>query len=306
MHTVHEEGPEPGDPAGHQRDIHLVLFHGLASSPKEFGLLQHALRRQGVRLHAPSIRGFCAESLDTWPAWQDWVEEAEACARGIVAAHPKGVFVLGGLCTGALLAQAVASRQRVAQVTGLALLSPLFAYDGWGLPWWYGLRRIAYATGTTDLFSMKEREPFGLKNERMRRLVRQQLRDGETSVVGPATIPLACVRESERLSRHVLALLPALDLPVLVQHAREDEICSLDSVRRALATVHDRRVRLEVIEDSYHMITADNQRATVASNLADFALAACSLPPRPVPPCPDAAFRDVMSRLAQAVPLSSR
>lgn len=304
MRSFHDTSSGPPAPAAPRRDIHLILFHGLASSPKEFGLLVQPLRRQGVRLHTPAVRGFCAGQLDTWPSWEDWVEEAEACARAIVAENPNDVFVLGGLCTGAMLALAVSERRRVARVGGLALLSPLFAYDGWGLPWWYRLRRIAYATGITDFFSMKEREPFGLKNERMRRLVRQQLNEGEATVVGPASVPLACVRESERLSRHVMQLLPGLQLPMLVQHAREDEICSLASVRRALALVRNARVRLEVIEDSYHMITADNQRATVASQLADFAIALGGLPIQDLSTGVDDALHVVMSRIRQFASVS--
>ena len=38
----------------------LVLFHGLASTPREFGFLTHPLRRHGVRLVAPEVPGYSA------------------------------------------------------------------------------------------------------------------------------------------------------------------------------------------------------------------------------------------------------
>ena len=266
------------DPAWLGRPSRLVLFHGLASSPREFGFLTHPLRRHGVRLVAPEVPGYSAGMLAGGAAWQDWVEAAGRCLDALEAdsAEP---YVLGGLCTGAMLALAVAARRPRAGLRGFALLSPLFAYDGWALPWWYALRPIAYATGLTPLFSMREREPYGLRNERMRQLIRQQMAAGETSLVGPGSVPLAVVRESERLSAHVRTLLPGLAHPVQVQHAREDEICRLSSVRRELARVPTGLLSLHVAENSYHMITADNDRHLVADRLSAFlqGLDACTL-----------------------------
>jgi len=251
------------------RPTRLVLFHGLASSPKEFGFLTHPLRRHGVRLQAPEVPGYSAGLLDDAAAWRDWVRAGGRCLDELEAESPEP-YVLGGLCTGAMLALAVAGERPRPGLRGFALLSPLFAYDGWALPWWYALRPVAYATGITRLFSMREREPYGLRNERMRALIRAQIAAGETSLAGPDSVPLAVVRESERLSAHVRTLLPELAHPVQVQHAREDEICQLASVRRALAGVPTGLLSLHVLENSYHMITADNDRHVVADRLSAF------------------------------------
>jgi carboxylesterase len=266
------------DPTWHGRPSRLVLFHGLASSPKEFGFLTHPLRRHGVRLQAPQVPGYSAGTLAGTAQWASWVSAAGRCLDELAEASPEP-FVLGGLCTGAMLALAVAARRPLPGLRGFALLSPLFAYDGWALPWWYALRRVAYATGLTRWFSMIEREPYGLRNERMRQLIRQQLAAGETSLVGPARVPLQVVRESERMSAHVRTLLPGLVHPMQVQHARDDEICRLASVRRELARVPTGLLSLHVLENSYHMITADNDRHLVADRLSAFmqGLDACTL-----------------------------
>ncbi len=257
------------DPSWQGRPGRLVLFHGLASSPKEFGFLTHPLRRHGVRLQAPQVPGYSAGTMAGSARWQAWVAAAGRCLDELNAESPEP-FVLGGLCTGAMLALALAARRPLPGLRGFALLSPLFAYDGWALPWWYALRPIAYATGVAGLFAMREREPYGLRNERMRALVRQQMADGSTSLVGPAEVALPVVRESERLSAHVRGLLPDLAHPVQVQHAREDEICRLSSVRHALARVPTGLLSLHVLENSYHMITADNDRHLVADRLSAF------------------------------------
>ena len=265
------------------RPSRLVLFHGLASTPKEFGFLTHPLRRHGVRLQALHVPGYSAGMLAGTARWQDWVEAAGRALDELDTESP-APFVLGGLCTGAMLALAVAARRSRPGLRGLALLSPLFAYDGWGLPWWYALRPVAYVTGLTRFFAMREREPYGLRNERMRALVRQQTSAGETSLVGPGQVSLAVVRESERLSAHVRTLLPDLAHPVQVQHAREDEICSLSSVRKALSGVPTGLLSLHVLENSYHMVTADNDRHLVADRLSAFiqGLDACSLDNAPL------------------------
>lgn len=249
--------------------MRLILFHGLASTPKEFGLLVHPLRRLGVDLQAPEIPGYSHSSLSETPRWLDWVDAAADWldARAGPAGSP---VVIGGMCTGAMLALAVARRPTRVPVRGLALLSPLFAYDGWALPWWYRLRHLAYALRLDGLLAMQERPPYGLKNERMRDWVRQQLQAGGATLVGPASVPLRVIRESERLSRHALEALGFLHLPTSVLHAREDEICSLRSVEAALATAGPTAPQLQVLEDSYHMISADNDRQQVAETLAAF------------------------------------
>ena len=276
------------DPTWQGRPTRVVLFHGLASSPKEFGFVTHPLRRHGVRLHAPEVPGYSAGLLDDSARWQDWVAAAGRCLDQLEAESPEP-YVLGGLCTGAMLALAIAAQRPRPGLRGFALLSPLFAYDGWALPWWYGLRSVAYVTGITRLFAMREREPYGLRNERMRQVIRAQIAAGETSLVGPASVPLRVVRESERLSAHARTLLPGLAHPVQVQHARDDEICRLASVRGAIARVPTGLLSLHVLENSYHMITADNDRHVVADRLSAF------LQGLDAAPCASAAFASANS-----------
>ncbi len=258
--------PHKPQPAAAHR---LVLLHGLASTPKEFGMMVHPLRRLGVKLVTPEVPLYSYGSLAEAPRWQDWVASATECVEAAVGSSPEP-YVLGGLCTGAMLALAVAATRPLPGLRGLALLSPLFSYDGWALPWWYRMRHLAYWMHLERHFSMRERAPYGLKNERMRQLVRSQLQTEQATLVGPAQVSLQVVRESERLSHHVVSGLSRQTLPMLALHARADEICSLQSMQQVLGRVPPQQLRLSVLEDSYHMITADNDRQRVAAELADF------------------------------------
>jgi len=250
----------------------LLLLHGLASTPKEFSLLLHPLRRLGIQLECPSIPGYSHGMFAPQARWTDWVDAATETVQDILSdGEPT---LLGGLCSGAMLALSVADRLPRAPLRGLTLLSPLVAYNGWGLPWWYRLRYIAYGLGISPWFAMSEREPYGLKNERLRQWVRSQMEGQggeEATLVGPASVPLNVVRESERMSRHARGVLAGQHRPLLVIHAREDEICQLDTVRKTFDRSRAGPVSLEVLENSYHMVSADNDRQQVAELITEFA-----------------------------------
>jgi len=68
----------------------------------------------------------------------------------------------------------------------------------------------------------------------------------------------------------VRARLKDLHCPLLVMHAREDEITRLESVQRLFDALPTRDKELAVLENSYHMVTIDNDRQEVASLLAQF------------------------------------
>ncbi|MDY0745817.1 alpha/beta fold hydrolase [Paucibacter sp. R3-3] len=248
----------------------LILLHGLASTPKEFSLLLHPLRRLGLQLECPTVPGYSHGMLATRARWTDWVDAATESVSKLLADDGEPAL-LGGLCSGAMLALAAAGRLPRAPLRGLVLLSPLIAYNGWGLPWWYRLRYLAYGLGIAPWFSMSEREPYGLKNERMRQWVRAQMEGEEATLVGPASVPLNIVRESEGLSRHARRLLSEQQRPLLMVHAREDEICRLDTVRKTVGGLRPGIASLEVLENSYHMVSADNDRQRVGELIAGFA-----------------------------------
>lgn len=247
---------------------HVVLLHGLLSSPQEFGLIALTLRNRGLDLVVPEIAGYTAGDRRQPRRWQQWLTAAEAA---IDAAVPSGQpMILGGLCSGGLLAAAAALRGG-RQVQGLVLMSPTFAYDGWAQNHWRHWRGLGYALGLARWISIAEREPFGVKNPKVRRWIARQMHERAQSAAGPARLPLWGIREVESLARHVRDGLTALQVPALVLHAREDEICTLNSVQRSLAGAAPGRVELQVMDDSYHMITMDNDRHRVMDALTGFA-----------------------------------
>lgn len=245
----------------------LVLIHGLLSTPQEFALLAHPLRRGGVECIALRIPAFTEHSRRHPNTWRDWVESA---AREIEKQVPEGrPIVLGGLCIGGVLAATLALLEP-RRFRKLVMLSPTFDYDGWGLSRWTRWRHLGYALGLSRWIGVRERPPYGIKNAKIRARIVAQMQSDDISNIGPAMLPLWAIREGERMMAWVKPRLEQLQLPTLVMHARHDEICQLSSVESLMQGIGATNKHLVVLENSYHMITIDNDRTKVAHELAAF------------------------------------
>ena len=244
----------------------LVLIHGLFSSPLEFGLMSQVLRSRGVVYDYLDVPGYTLADRRRQSSWREWLA---AASKALDARYGAGEpIILGGLCVGGALAAALAAEPRRQSVHGVAMLSPTFDLDGWSLTRWRHLRRVGYALGLDRWITIAEREPFGIKNPKIRKWVMRELAVCDLSSVGPARLPLWGLRESERLHADLRPSLARLPAPLAVLHARDDEITSVASVERWVGALGS-AARLIVLEHSYHMITVDNDRQRVAHELAD-------------------------------------
>ena len=249
----------------------LVLIHGLHSSPREFSLLERVLTSRQVEFECLEIPGYTVGAAAPRLDWRDWVHSAKAALNARYASTE--ALVLAGLCVGGAIAASLARDDD--RICGLVMMSPTFAYDGWSITRWMKLRAIAYRTGIDRWISVREREPYGIKDPKMRRRVQEELAGGELSSIGPMRLPLRAIRETERLYAASVSWLSGLRIPLLVMHARDDEISTVSSVRHVVGRCGP-LARLMILEDSFHMITIDKDRQRVAHALADFIGAPCA------------------------------
>ena len=98
----------------------------------------------------------------------------------------------------------------------------------------------------------------------------EELKTQRQSAIGPAKLPLWAIHEAEKLMAHVRANLGLLEQRTLIIHSRHDELSSLRGVEAIFREIGASAKRMVVLEDSYHMITIDNERATVARELISF------------------------------------
>lgn len=248
----------------------VLLIHGLQSSPVELLPLAKRLQQAGYTVHMPHIAGYGFEHGDTPRSvtrWQDW--HAKALAEFHLLKKQYKSVALGGLCIGGTLSLSIAA-ELGDEVAALTLLSTTLWYDGWAMPWYRPLRYLGYVWPIRYWYTYKEREPFGLKNEQLRRWVAREMAHKDASMVGASRLNMPAIQEAERLIASVKKSLPRVTAPAIIIHAEEDEVTSPRSARYIAQHIGANTVESVMLHNSYHMITVDNEREQVAADTIRF------------------------------------
>ena len=245
----------------------VFLIHGLGGTQYDLGSMHKRLKNAGFVTHSLTLPGHGTDPADlAGVAAEDWIEAVIAKYREIRDQHPK-LHVMG-MCMGALLASVVAQREKHAK-GNLVMLAPPVFIDGWATPWYRALRPLLYVVpGVGRTMKIEEEDPFGIKNEQLRAIVKAKFERGENFHY--KWVPLECIRQVDRLRAIVMKSAKEIRCPTLVVHAREDELTSLRSANFIVEQVGGGRARMVVLEDSYHMICVDNDRDQVANSVLEF------------------------------------
>jgi carboxylesterase len=247
-----------------------MLIHGLQSSPAELLPLAKRLNQAGYTVYMPHISGYGFIHGDTPRSvthWQEWHAIALAEFRTLKGMY-KSVAV-GGLCIGGTLSLSIAA-ELGDEVAALTLLSTTLWYDGWAMPWYRPLRYIGYLWPICYWYTYKESEPFGLKNQQLRRWVAREMAHKDASMVGASRLNLPAIQEAERMIASVKKSLPRITAPAIVIHAVEDEVASPRSASYIAENIGSKIVESVMLHNSYHMITVDNDREQVAADTIRF------------------------------------
>ncbi|MFC0696272.1 alpha/beta hydrolase [Paraburkholderia humisilvae] len=240
------------------------MLHGLSSSPLELRYLARYLRNEGFTVYAPFIEGYSAASGEL--PMERWVE-ASVHSFDMLAARYECVSVCG-LSIGAALALRLINERPGAQA--LVLLSLTLAYDGWAIPWYRFLLDWAYFTPMRRRYRYREGEPFGIRNKALRKKIAREMRRNKFSEVGPSTISLPALHQALRLSRAARKDVASVRNDTLVIHAIDDETSSPRNALFVIERIGANFLRTLWLDDSYHMITSDNEREMVARETALF------------------------------------
>jgi carboxylesterase len=228
------------------------------------------LHQAGFTVYGMQLAGHCGSEADLLATrWRDWYRTVDAAATELLA-EVDHLFV-AGLSMGALLALELAI-ERPADVTGLGLYGTTFRYDGWAIP---AIARLSFmlplvcALGVGRKRTFMEAFPYGIKNERMRNRIVGSMLAGDSDAGGLPGNPWPSLAEFVRLSRHVRRRLDRVRAPCQIIHSSHDDIASLSNV-----AVIERRVSAPLekvlLDDSYHMVTVDQQRDVVVDRSTHF------------------------------------
>jgi carboxylesterase len=247
--------------------VGVLLIHGLGGTPTELRFVAHALARSGHTVYCCELAGHCGtpEELrrSTWREWYATVEEA----HDTLLEHCDTI-IAGGLSMGGILALHLAQK-RPTTVHGLLLYAPTLVLNGWSMPWYsWALPWVRKLPRGFD-FDLAEREPYGLKDERVRALVLNSMQSGDSGQAGVFNTPLRSFGQFNQLVAVVKRELSDVRQPALIVHPRNDDMASLKNalyLQEHLGGLVDS----VVLNDSYHMVTLDQQRQVVADRSVDF------------------------------------
>jgi len=246
----------------------FLLIHGLGGTPMELRYVAQGLTRAGYTVHVPQLAGHCgtAEELQA-TSWQHWYESVEE-EHYLLREHCSTI-VVGGLSMGAILALHHAARHPD-DVSALALYAPSLWLDGWGVPWYSHFFRLITQKWLAQMIPFAERHPWGIKDLRIRALVEQAIKSGDSSQAGIAALPGSLMLELRWLVQRVKQEVAQICQPTLIVHPREDDRASLRNVRFLQGNLGG-PTQTVVLDDSYHIVTVDRQRELVVQRTLDFA-----------------------------------
>ena len=245
----------------------VLLIHGLGGTPVELRFIAQALARAGHTTYCCQLTGHCGTPEELRRStWREWCGSVEA-AHDRLKDHCD-IILAGGLSMGGILALHLA-QNRPDGVHGLLLYAPTLRLDGWSMPWYSRPLHYVRPMPIRLEFDLAEHEPFGLKDERVRALVASTMQSGDAGQAGVFSTPMRSFANFNALVAVVKRSLDRIVQPALIVHPRADDIASLKNAQY-LQTHLGGLVDTLVLDDSYHMVTLDQQRHIVVERTASF------------------------------------
>ncbi len=245
----------------------VLLVHGVTGSPIEMKYIAKHLHRAGYTVYAPLLAGHGVDMATLRRSrWEDWYHSlAQNCDwfKGEV-----DQVVMAGVCVGGLLGLRLAHHDPA--IKAATIYSPLLEYDGWNAPrhYRYGFISVPIAVhlGFSRFIALKERPPFGIKSDRIRRLL-AETPDGIRGTL-PA-FPVDTLHQNLRLFAEMEKLLSKIITPTLLVHATEDDLGSPNNalhIQKKLAGPCE----IEWLHNSYHMVHVDQEHRIASERTRTF------------------------------------
>jgi carboxylesterase len=245
----------------------FLLVHGLSGTPTELHFLAQKLEKEGHTVYCPLLDGHGGGSRTLRASrWQDWYASVERAHEKLQSVCE--TVIVGGSSAGGILSLILASR-RPDQVSGLLLYAPTLRLDGWAIPRSFSLFKLVTQRWLARYFHFSDVEPYGIKDERVRKLAFAAMQTGSDGAQPMIGFPGTTVLEFRWLTREACRVMSKVRTPTLIVHPRYDDFSHLDG---ALLIQQRLRSRVEtlVLDDSYHLVALDRQRDLVVDRTLRF------------------------------------
>lgn len=244
----------------------VLLLHGLGGSPAEMSYLKRKLSAKGYYVETPLLPGHCTcyKDLNNY-TWQDFADVAYEKFEELYEKYE--TVSVAGLCLGAVLTLAIGIRYGD-KVKALCPISATLNFDGWGLPKATPFMSLARFTPLYYTYELKEGEPYGVKDEKMRRYIRKAM--SGNSHVHYSKTPFKSFWEMHKLNKYVKKNMHKITAPICAIHPLEDEVSSIKSLEDIRSRIKSDKFKSIILHDSYHLATIDRERALVANTVSSF------------------------------------
>jgi len=252
----------------------VVLVHGLTGTPNEMRHLAFTLNKKGYSVVCPRLanHGQPLRILKR-TRWEEFYESLRTVF--LKAAETGDRVYVAGLSMSALFVLLLAE-EFGEQLSGGVCYAPTLFFDGWNVPWYNRLLPLAKFTPFEYSIYFREDPPYGIKNERMRAMVHRYFSKAKIedidgiSKFGYAFFPIALFRQLRLLADRIVPMLGKVTTPMLLVHPEQDDTASLRNSQMIFDGISSPVKKLVVLKDSYHVITADQERDLVAQETLKF------------------------------------
>ena len=250
------------------------LIHGLTGTAKEMGSIGVRLNREGFSVASPMMLGH-NQSLSVLKRVR-WQELYAGIKKEFLKyeSEYKNIFV-GGLSFGALIAILLAY-EFPKKVRAINCFSPTLFFDGWNTPKAKILLPLVFNTPLKYYVYLKEEYPYGIKNERLRSKVESFYKASglfdysKVHLYGYPVIPVSNMHQNRLLAKYIGKVLPLINTPIQILQAKEDDITSPKNSYFIYDHIGSKDKKVILLEDSYHIIIADQEREKVAQETISF------------------------------------
>lgn len=253
----------------------VILIHGLTGTPNEMKSLANFLYKKGYSVVCPTL-AYHGDPLDVikHAKWQDFYGSVrDLLVKGELADFKGDIFV-SGLSMGALLSLNIA-HEFPDRIKAVSCLAPTLFYDGWNTPWSKLFMPLA-RTPLRYIFYFKEDPPYGIKNKAMQDRIHRYYKNakledtGNVAQYGYPYFPVALLYQLQLLVKDLTSKLKDIRLPVQMIQAKDDDMTSPRNSQFIYDHISSAVKEIVLLDNSYHVITADQERDTVSEKLEAF------------------------------------
>jgi carboxylesterase len=254
----------------------VFLVHGITGTPTELRFFANELNNAGYTVLCNMLPGHGSTMKELKRV--RWQEIYSACERDFLRLQKrhKQSFV-GGLSIGALVAMHLACLHPD-KTSGIVGLGPTLFYDGWAqYKGRFLLDFVWHIPILRQSIVVRESWPYGLKDEALRDKVDRYYKriatrkiSNNAATFGTPYFPIACLYQGYLLSKLVKKELPLIKCPLILFHSSNDDMASAKNSQYIYDRIGSADKSLILLENSYHMITIDQDRERVARETVNF------------------------------------